>query len=90
MAYRQGHFQESAAIMQGDAGRVLGPAPGLVLAMAQFQLGQGDEAQKSLEKAVKSFDWEPSKADAREAWMYHILRREAETLIKSSSSPRNP
>ena len=82
LAYRQGRFQESAAIVKGDAGRVLGPARGLVLAMAQFQLGQTHEAQASLEKAVKSFDWEPSKADAREAWMYHILRREAEALIK--------
>ena len=82
LAYRQGRFDESSAIMKGDAASVLGPAPGLVLAMDQFQLGQKDEAQKTLEKALKAFDWQPAKADSREAWMYHILRREAERLIK--------
>jgi serine/threonine-protein kinase len=40
LAYRQGRFKESAAILKGDAGRVLGPAPGLVLAMDQYQLGE--------------------------------------------------
>jgi serine/threonine-protein kinase len=39
LAYRQGRFKESAAILKGDAGRVLGPAPSLVLAMNQFHLG---------------------------------------------------
>jgi serine/threonine-protein kinase len=82
LAYRQGRFDESSAIMKGDAARVLGPAPGLVLAMDQFQLGQEDEARTTLEKALKAFDWQPAKADSREAWIYHILRREAEGLIK--------
>jgi hypothetical protein len=87
LAYRQRRFKESAAIMKGDAGRVLGPAPGLVLAMDQFQLGQKDEAQKTLEKTLKTFDWQPAKADNREAWMYHVLRREAERLIKPDVMP---
>jgi eukaryotic-like serine/threonine-protein kinase len=82
LAYRQGRFDESSAIMKGDAARVLGPAPGLVLAMDQFQLGQKDEARKTLEKALKAFDWQPAKAESREAWIYHILRREADGLFK--------
>jgi serine/threonine-protein kinase len=68
--------------MKGDAARVLGPAPGLVLAMDQFQLGQKNEARKTLDKALNAFNWQPANADSREAWIYHILRREAEALIK--------
>jgi tetratricopeptide (TPR) repeat protein len=87
LLYRQGRFDESSAIMKGDAASILGPAPGLVLAMDQFKLGQKDEAQRTLEKALKAFDWQPAKADNREAWMYHILRREAERLIKPIATP---
>jgi eukaryotic-like serine/threonine-protein kinase len=87
LAYRQGRSIESSAIMKGDAASVLGPAPGLVLAMDQFHLGQKDEAQKTLEIALKAFDWQPAKAVSREAWMYHILRREAERLIKPGAMP---
>ena len=82
LAYRQGRFEESSTIMKGDASVVLGPAPGLVLAMDQFQLGQKDEARATLENAIKAFDWHPARADSREAWIYHILRREADGLIK--------
>ena len=67
LAYRQGRFNESSAILKGDAASVLGPAPGLVLAMNQFRLGQKAEAQKTLEKALKAFDWQPAKAESREA-----------------------
>jgi serine/threonine-protein kinase len=87
LAYRQGRFDEASAVMKGDAASVLGPAPGLILAMAQFQLGQKGEAKKTLEKALQAFDWQPAKADSREPWMYHILRREAEGLIKPGSMP---
>jgi serine/threonine-protein kinase len=85
LAYRRGRFDESSAIMKGNAARVLGPAPGLVLAMDQFRLGQEDEARKTLDRALKSFNWQPANADSREACMYHILRREAEALIKPST-----
>jgi serine/threonine-protein kinase len=82
LAYRQGRFDESSAIMKGGASAVLGPAPGLVLAMNQFRLGRKEEARTTLEKALKAFDWKPAKADSREAWICHILRREADGLIK--------
>ncbi len=82
LAYRQGRFEESLTIMKGSASAVLGPAPGLVLAMDQFQLGQIEEARTTLEGALKVFDWQPAKADSNEARIYHILRREADRLIK--------
>jgi serine/threonine-protein kinase len=74
--------------MKGTAGTVLGPAPGLVLAMDQFQLGQKVEARKTLEKTLKTFDRRLEIADHREAWMAHILRREAEQLIISRASEK--
>jgi eukaryotic-like serine/threonine-protein kinase len=82
LAYRQGRFEESSTIMKGDASMVLGPAPGLVLAMDQFQLGQKDKARATLARALKAFDWQPATAESREAWIYHILRREAAGLIE--------
>jgi eukaryotic-like serine/threonine-protein kinase len=85
LAYRQGRFDESSRVMQGSVAGVLGPAPALVLAIDQFHLGEEAEAGRTLEKALKIFDWQPAKAESREAWIYHILRREAEALIKRGS-----
>jgi serine/threonine-protein kinase len=90
LAYRQARFSESATIMNGDAARVLGPAPGLVLAMDQFQLGRKDEVRRTLDQAINAFDWQPAKADSREAWIYHILRREAEALIRPQPGITSP
>jgi hypothetical protein len=80
-----GALHGTSAIMKGDAAPVLGPAPGLVLAINQYQLGEKDKAQKTFEKALKAFDWfdwQSVKADHREAWICHTLRLEAETLLK--------
>ena len=44
--YRQGQFDQAIAVMQGDASRVPGPNPRLVLAMALFHKGQQAEARK--------------------------------------------
>jgi serine/threonine-protein kinase len=79
--YRQGRLAGAAAVMQGEASRVLGPAPGLVLAMAQSGQGQQKQARKTLAKAVVAFDWSAALADGRDIWIAHILRREAEALI---------
>jgi hypothetical protein len=64
-----------------------GPAPGLVLAMCQFQLGLKEVPHRTMEKALKEFDWQFAKVDTREAWMYYILRREAERNIKPGAMP---
>jgi len=79
--YRLGELDSAIAIMKGDASGVLGPAPKLVLAMAQHRQGRTQEARKTLAAAVLSFDWHADNANNREAWIYHVLRREAETLI---------
>jgi serine/threonine-protein kinase len=55
LAYRQCRFVESAAIMKGDAATVLGPAPGLLLAMAQCQLGQKTRSPKHIGESAQNF-----------------------------------
>jgi tetratricopeptide (TPR) repeat protein len=81
--YRQGRFDRAITTMRGDASRVLGPAPQLVLAMALHQSGQTDEARKTLANAVAGHDWSPAKARDQDGWIYHSLRREAEQMILS-------
>ena len=73
--------EESVMILEGEAAPVLGPAPKLVAAMARHRLGQAAEAREALSQAGRSFDWTESAANYREAWMYHVLRREAEALV---------
>ncbi len=79
--YRQDRLDSAIALLEGEASGVLEPAPGLVLAMAQHRLGQEEEARRTIESAVSAYDWRVASADTREAWMYHALRREAESMI---------
>jgi hypothetical protein len=51
--YRQGRFDDSIKLMTGE-GSVMRPSPRLVLAMAQYQKGQKDQARKTLAAAVAS------------------------------------
>ena len=46
--YRQGRFDDAIKLMNGEAASVMGPSPRLVLAMAQHQKGQKDQARKTL------------------------------------------
>ena len=81
--YRAGKHEAAVAILTGDAATVLQPAPQLVTAMARHRLGQPGAARDVLARAIASFDWTPERArddDQREVWIYHILRREAESL----------
>jgi len=59
----------------------MGPAPRLILSMAQYDQGQMMQARKTLAAAVVAFDWNATEADCRDVWIAHILRREAEALI---------
>ena len=43
-------------------------------------------ALKTLAAAILSFDWHPDRADIRDVWICHLLRREAEDLILSNLS----
>ncbi|MBV9124186.1 MAG: tetratricopeptide repeat protein, partial [Planctomycetes bacterium] len=81
--YRQGRWDEAIGLMNGEAASVMGPCPRLVLAMAQYQKGQQDQARKTLAAAVASYDWSASKAGSHDEWIAHILRREAEAQIHS-------
>jgi serine/threonine-protein kinase len=79
--YRQGNFDRAIATMRGPAARVLGPAPRLVLALALHRSGKTTEARRTLAGAVLSRDWRPIHLRNQDDWIYHILRREAESLI---------
>jgi eukaryotic-like serine/threonine-protein kinase len=81
--YRAGRLESALALLDGDTLRILGPAPRLLLAMVQHRLGKADAARKTFEMAIAAFDWDPAKATNREVWVYHLLRREAETLLAS-------
>jgi serine/threonine-protein kinase len=79
--FRQGQFDRAIATMRGDAARVLGPAPGLVLAMALHKKGEVEAARRTLAEAVVSHDWRADHARNQDAWIFHVLRREAERQI---------
>ena len=78
--YRLRRFDNAIARMR-EKGVKEHTASRLVLAMAQHQKGQKDQAVKTLAEAVLSFDWSAAKADGCDYWISHILRREAEALI---------
>jgi serine/threonine-protein kinase len=79
--YREGRFDNSIAMLQGEAANVLAPAPSLITAMSLYRAGQEDEARRRLAMTMCDFDWRAESAASREMWMYHVLRREAEELM---------
>ena len=88
--YRAGHLAAAVALLDGPAATVLGPAPQLVASMATFGLGQTADARRRLSAAIASFDWDPKHAGSREAEMDHILRREAEAVVRPTASSPGP
>ncbi len=79
--YRRGRWDSAVALMEGEASRVMGPAPRLIIAMAQYRQGQERQACGTLAEAVVGFDWGAAEADSRDVWICHLLRREAEAMI---------
>jgi serine/threonine-protein kinase len=79
--YRQGRFDRAISIMSADAGTVMGPAPRLVMAMAQYRKGQEEEARQTFAAEIIRFDWGMAHAISRDHWIWHVLRREAEAMI---------
>jgi serine/threonine-protein kinase len=82
--YRSGRFDDAITTMTGEASKAaeyMGPSPRLVLAMALYQKGQKDDARKLLAAALQSYDWSAENTTTREAWIAHVLRREADSLI---------
>jgi eukaryotic-like serine/threonine-protein kinase len=83
--YRRDRFDPAIVLLEGEASGVLEPAPALVLAMAQHRRGQPEEARRTLASAIDAYDWQVASANTREAWMWHALRREAESMITGGS-----
>jgi serine/threonine-protein kinase len=81
--YRQGRFDRAITTMRGEASRVRGPAPRLVLALALHRSGQQEQARKTLAAAVGAYDWRAELAHDQDAWICHALRREAQRLIRA-------
>jgi eukaryotic-like serine/threonine-protein kinase len=79
--YRQGRLDRAISLLRGEASRVLGPAPRLVLAMALHRSGQVAEARQTLAAAVLAHDWRASQVNDQDGWAFHVLRREAEVMI---------
>jgi serine/threonine-protein kinase len=79
--HRRGRYERAISLMRGPASAVLGPAPRLVLAMALHQSGKVAEARKELAAAVPAHDWRAQQARDQDGWIFHVLRREAESMI---------
>jgi serine/threonine-protein kinase len=79
--YRQNRLESAMTVLSGPASTVMGPSPRLLIAMAQHRLGQTQKARRTLAEAVGTFDWSAQLADQRDFMIWHIFRREAESLI---------
>jgi serine/threonine-protein kinase len=77
--YRQGEFDRAITLLRGEAF----PRPDyrLVLAMALHCTGKRADARATLAETILSYDWRESQARGPDDWLYHVLRREAESLI---------
>jgi serine/threonine-protein kinase len=79
--YRQTRLENAMTVLSGPASTVMGPSPRLLIAMAQHRLGQLQTARRTLAAAVGTFAWSVQLADQRDFMIWHIFRREAESLI---------
>jgi hypothetical protein len=79
--YRRNNLRNSIAILEGEASRVLDPAPRIVRAMAFYRRGDREEARRMLASAIIDHDWRATPPDEREVWVLHLLRREAEAMM---------
>jgi serine/threonine-protein kinase len=79
--YRQNRLESAMSTLSGPASTVMGPCPGLLLAMAQYRLGENHAARRTLAASVGISDWSAHLVDQRDFMIWHILRREAESLI---------
>jgi serine/threonine-protein kinase len=81
--YRADRYENAQSLLSTDTLKVLAPGPQLLLAMVQYRLGQTDVARETLNAAIAAFNWDALNATNREAWIYHLLRREAEAVLAS-------
>ncbi|MDY3552921.1 protein kinase [Gemmata sp. JC717] len=79
--YRQGNFERAIAVMRGDASKMSGPLPQLVLSMALHRINKEAEARTVFAAAMLTHEWREGKGDMPDGWIRHVIRREAERLI---------
>ena len=79
--YRAGRLESALSLLDERTLRILQPAPRLLLAMVQHRLGKTEAARDNFRAAVASAAWDAKLATNREAWMCHVLRREAEAVL---------
>jgi serine/threonine protein kinase/Tfp pilus assembly protein PilF len=79
--YRQGNFESAISIMTNAAAEVMGPCPRLIVAMAKYGQGHEQEAKANFAEATRDIDWSVDGVRSHDQWIWHVLRREAETMI---------
>jgi len=79
--YRAGHFDAAKKLMNPDLIKVMEPCTRIVQAMVLQDEGLDSDARRTLAKAIGKYDWRLARADSRDVWLCHILRREAESKI---------
>jgi tetratricopeptide (TPR) repeat protein/predicted Ser/Thr protein kinase len=79
--YRAGDFAGAIGAIQGDALRVNGPVPHLVVSMAQARSGRRNLALGSLATAIRTHDWSVSRIRDQDGCISHSLRRETERVV---------
>ncbi len=95
--YRQGHFDQAIAMMRGEASKIPGPLPPLVLSMALHEAGKKDEARKVFTSVMLDHEWRENQMGMPDTWVRHVLRREAErtihptlaAMVEGKQEPRN-
>jgi tetratricopeptide (TPR) repeat protein len=87
--YRNGNFTGAIGVLSGGPMKVLGPAPRLIRAMAEFRLGQIPIAKTDLKQAVAGFDWSNT-SDRFAFWIYDALRAEAQLAAGRPSKETVP
>jgi len=87
--YRAGRADAAlSSVRDGAVAQALFPAPKLVEALALGRTGRTAEARHALAQAAtavdwgsRSVDWSQRSATNREMWIFHVLRREAESSV---------
>jgi eukaryotic-like serine/threonine-protein kinase len=86
LAYRQRRPEDTIMLLGAADHEALGPASELVLAMAQFDAGQPQQAKKTFADVVVRYDWRPSSVCSTDVGKYHVLRHEAESKLMPNLS----
>ena len=88
--FRQGHLTRTSKILSGSPSSALRPVPQLIMAMVLQQQGKSDSARSLCAQAEAMFDWNPNRATNADAWMFHVLRRQARKMILTTPPTTAP